>query len=119
MSIAETILTIEKQLKIYNHLVTEAAETILDNEVSNYPIFIATQDEIDMGLQIIDHETTTAAWSIYASTLEEFVAKQVVLLEKVDDFKKTYKDPREHNCYFIISKIGHQFAFLSSHAKPL
>lgn len=117
MSITESILQIEQQLKVHNDIVTNAAEIILDNEVTKYPIFIATQQEVELGINVINHETTTAAWSVYASSLEELVSKQIIASDKIDEFRKTYKDPREFNCYFVISSLGTQIAFLPSTSK--
>lgn len=117
MNVAERVLMIEKEISVYNHLITQAKQTVLDADVSKYPIFVATKSPIEIGVTVIDHTKTTAIWTIAASSLEEFVAKKVINVDKVDDFKKTYKDVDNYNCYFIISDIGNQFAYLPSHLK--
>lgn len=112
MKISEQLLIVEQQLLKYNHLITQAKQEILDAEVTKYPVFIATRQEVELGIRIIDHLTTTSEWSIYASSLEEFVAKSVIDPEKVEKFKETYKSTDAYNCYFIISNLGTQFAYL-------
>ena len=114
MSVTETILEIEKQLSTYNHLVTNAKQTVLDSDVTRYPIFVASRSKVELGISFIDHEKTTALWSINVSSLEEFVAKNIIDPSKVDNFKQTFKDVDNYNCYFIISSIGNQFAYLPS-----
>ncbi len=112
MSITEQLLIIEKQLLEHNAIVTAAKQTILDNDITKYPIFIATKDEVELGVSIINHQTTTALWSIHASSLEELVTKNVIAMNKVDAFRETYKDSSVYNCYFILSSLGNQFAYL-------
>lgn len=114
MSVTETILEIEKQLSVHNHLVTHAKQTVLDSDVTKYPIFVASRSKVELGISLIDHEKTTALWSINVSSLEEFVAKNIIDTAKVDNFKQTFKDVDNYNCYFIISSIGNQIAYLPS-----
>ena len=118
MSVTERILMIEKELKVYNHIISQAKQTILDQDVTKYPIFVASKSTIELGINIIDHHTTTALWSINASSLEEFVAKNVIDSAKIDNFKQTFKNVDTFNCYFIVSDIGNQFAYLPTITKP-
>lgn len=118
MSVTEEILIIEKELKVYNHIITQAKQTILDHEVSKYPIFVASKSKIELGVSLIDREKTTAIWSINASSLEEFVAKNIIDPAKIENFKQTYKNVDTYNCYFIVSNIGNQFAYLPTLTKP-
>lgn len=118
MGVTEEILNIEKELKVYNHIISQAKQTILDQDVTKYPIFVASKSKIELGISLIDREKTTAIWSINASSLEEFVAKNIVNAGKIEDFKKTFKNVETYNCYFIVSDIGNQFAFLPVLTKP-
>ncbi len=112
LSPTEQILIIEKELSAYNHIVTAAKQTILDNEITKYPIFVATKDDVELGVKVIDNMKTSANWNINASSLEELVAKNIITMNKVDAFRETYKDVDVYNCYFILSSLGHQFAYL-------
>ena len=47
-----------------------------------------------------------------ASTLEEFVAKNLIAESKVDAFRTTYKDPEEFLCLFLIEDETAEFIFL-------
>ena len=63
----------------------------------------------EMGGKAILREVS---WSVNASSLEEFVTKQLVLADKVDDFKSVYKDPTAFLCLFIVDKSGATFVFI-------
>ncbi len=84
---------------------------ILDQDVSNYPIFIAHQQEFDMGI-VLTSTDDKSKWSIHASSLEEFVSKQIIFPEKVEEFKSNFKDPIQSLCIFVLSELGAQFLFL-------
>ncbi len=113
MNISEQFGKLETELNTYQAILNKAADAILDQEVSDYPIFIAhQQDNIDIGLPLADREQVSGNWSIHASTLEEFVKKQLIKADKMDDFKQVYKDPRLYICVFAIQEIGATFVFI-------
>lgn len=103
---------LEQELGQYATALGKAADTVLDNEVSKYPIFIAHQEQIEIGLPIVDREKVSGNWAINVSTLEEFVTKQLIQMDKVDEFRTVYKDPRKHLCFFVLSEFGATFNFL-------
>jgi hypothetical protein len=103
---------LEKELRTYEPVLTEASEKIIDEEISSYPIFIFHQQQIDMGLPLWEEDSRKGKWLVHASTLEEFVTKQLIKMEKVDEFLKVYKDPGEHFCIFVISELGANFVFI-------
>ena len=103
---------LEGELLPYVKLLGKFADTILNQDVSEYPIFVAHQHTMEIGLPLIDREQTEGNWSLNASTLEEFAAKQVIEAEKVDEFKAVYKDPEEFVCLFVLSELGATFIFL-------
>ncbi|MBX2875916.1 MAG: hypothetical protein KTR30_27595 [Saprospiraceae bacterium] len=103
---------IEKALAPHQKLMEQAADTILDQEVSAYPIFIIHQLNVEIGVILVSKEEGKAEWSVHASTLEELVTKQIIQMDKVDNFRQVYKDPREHLCLFTLSEMGATFIFL-------
>lgn len=113
MSSTEQLFLIEKELKQYLPILKETTTSILDNEISKYPIYVVHKEDVKVGINIIDRNTTTANWSIEASTLEEFVVKNLIHQPKVEDFRKTYKNPEDFVCFFLISEMGAQFIFMA------
>jgi hypothetical protein len=104
---------LEQDLQQYKSLLGKAADTILDQDVSSYPIFVVHQLSVDLGLPLVQRdEDSGVKWSVNATTLEELVTKQVIANERVDDFTKVYKDPRSFLCLFVLSDLGAQFIFI-------
>ena len=103
---------LNQNLNIYKESIREISEEIIDNQVSKYPIFIASREETNLGKQIIDKEELALEWSINASTLEEFVRRKIVLENKLEAFKKSYKDPRKFLCVFTLLTENAGFIYL-------
>lgn len=113
MSINQRYHQLKVELKPYMKAMIQASETIIDKEVSTYPIMIAHQQELELGIPIVTTKTfPQGKWNIHASSLEEFVAKQIINTEKVQNFRATYKEPKSFVCVFSLSELGAQFVFL-------
>lgn len=113
MKKAESYIVLEHELDTYRKLMTQAATVILDQDVSKYPIMVAHQQELELGMPIFTREENEGAkWSIHASTLEEFVSKQIVYPDKIDEFKSNYKSIDSSVCIFVLSELGAEFVFL-------
>ncbi len=109
----ETILKqIEREIRQYVPVLAKAADAVLDQEISNYPIFIVHQGELEVGVNVIDPQKMPSNWTIDLSILEEFAAKQIIKPENIANFRKVYKDPQTNLCLFILSEIGANFIFI-------
>ncbi len=111
MSQIDRFLELEKQLTPYNRIMGQAADVILNEHVSKYPIFIVHQQELEMGVLLIE-AGQKFKWSVQASTLEEFVTKDLIFMEKAPEFIETYKNPEEYLCLFVLSELGAQFIYI-------
>jgi hypothetical protein len=105
-------LQLEKELAAYIDVLSSAADVILDQEISLYPIFVVHKEEMEIGVPVIQKENRMDSWSVQASSLEEFVSKQLIEPNKLDSFKTIYKDPAKHLCLFVVSSLGANFIFL-------
>lgn len=112
MGKSERLLLLEKELKIYKKALSEAADVIINEGVSNYPIFVAHQHEINFGLPLMEKEKIKGNWNINASSLEEFVVKKILHKDKLDAFKKNYKEPESSLCVFVLSELGANFIYI-------
>ncbi len=85
-------------------------QTIRDENVSNYPILIAFPSftELTVGLPIKEEGNL----SFNATTLEELAMKKIVDLDKVDGFRKLYKEKQDSFCIFLLEKPAPQFVFV-------
>jgi len=112
MSDLSKYLQLERELKRYREILSRASTAMRDQEVSDYPIFVAHKQEVELGLKLIEQDDEKFVWSINISSLEEFVAKQVITTDKIEEFKKVYKDPDDQLCIFVISELGASFVYL-------
>jgi len=110
--ITEKLLLIKDQLQPLTPIVAQAAEKIKEEGISNYPIFVVHQGEAQIGIPLIDREKVNSYWSVNASTLEEFYAKSLISKEKLEEFKKLYKEHEGEVCFFVMSEIGAQYLFM-------
>ena len=110
--LTEKILLLKDELKIYSTLAAEAVKTIVDNDISNYPIIVAHKHQIEIGIPIITEIENDQRWSLNASTLEEFYTKNLVVDNKLEEFKNIYKSHINEICFFVLSEIGAQFIFI-------
>jgi hypothetical protein len=113
----QTYQQLEQEISPFVPTIEQARETILDQEVSKYPIFVIHQHELEIGVRLIEKDETSL-WNIHASTLEEFVTKQIVQEDKIDEFRKVYKEHPDYFCLFVINELGANFIFLTNATKP-
>lgn len=106
------MLEIEQKLQVWVPVLSEAADTIMEQDVSRYPIFVVADELVEVGIALVE-AGNDSPWHIRASTLEEFVARNLIEQEKLEKFREVYKDPQNHICVFIVmAQVGATFAFL-------
>lgn len=99
-------------LNLFKDSIKEVSEDIIKEGFSQYPIFIAHQAEVKLGEMILDREELGTAFTIQASTMEEFVNRNIIKPNNVDRFKEAFKDPSKFCCIFLITEYGGQFVFV-------
>lgn len=110
MTTEERHKQLEREIEIYKPFLAYTADAILDQDVSEYPIFVLHKQGINVGIPL-DTEHIKGNKLINASSLEEFVTKRLVEASKVDDFKTIYKDPKAYLCLFVVEDEGASFIF--------
>src|ERR1700761_3596250 len=105
------LVSLERDLKIYNESIHEVAIEIMVEGLSNHPIFVAYQHEVKLGEPILDRDDLNMEWSINASTLEEFMEKGVIKRELRERFLKTYKNAHDFMCLFVVVPEGANFVY--------
>lgn len=112
MSKTKKFLQLEQELKGLKDILNRASNEMRDQDLTNYPIFVVHQQELELGVKIVDKDKTKSLWDVHASTLEEFAYKNLIHPEKIEEFKEVYKNPDDFFCFFVISELGAQFIFL-------
>lgn len=110
----ELFLSLQQDLDICRDYIRQLATGMVRGGVSKYPIFVAQRGEmdIDLGVPLIKRDDFDIAWNFSASHLEDFVNKRIILKEKVEDFKSTYKNPEFFMCVFVAEEAGSSFVFM-------
>ncbi len=81
----------------------EISHKVLDEGISEFPIFVASQEIVDIGKPVFDRDTIQLNWFYYASFIEEFTKKELILPDNIAQFQRIYSNPREIACIFVIS----------------
>ena len=108
----EKLILLKEQLLQYIKIAEKAAELIKSENISRYPIIVVHQDEIEIGIPLVERGSFDSIWSVNASTLEEFYTKKLVAETKLEDFKSLYKLHSDEICFFALSELGGQFLFM-------
>ena len=109
---AEEYQNLQAEITPYIKMMGQASDSIRNQDISRYPIFILHKIQLPFGLPLVDREKLGGKWSVHASTLEEFSTKQLIEEHKVDDFRAVYKDPKLYLCLFIIQGETANFIFI-------
>lgn len=109
----DRLMNLREDFGLCRDYLRQVAIEVLDQGISNYPIFIASTQPVGLGRTIIDRDELDITWSFAASHLEDFVHRGLIDRSKVDDFRNTYKDPRRFACVFtILSETDINFVFI-------
>ncbi|MBL6447864.1 hypothetical protein JMN32_16205 [Fulvivirga sp. 29W222] len=90
----------------------EASYQIRKRKFSDYPIFPISKIDLPIGQLLIGKEELAVNWNYNASYLDEFVQREIVSKDSIDDFKKAYKDPDEFCCLFVVDNDFTNFLFI-------
>ena len=90
----------------------QIVQTVINESISEYPVFVAAQEMVELGKPIFDREEVHLNWFFNASILEDFQRKGIVQGERLLAFKRTYGDPLERACIFVVTPEVAQFVFV-------
>jgi len=99
----------------FHHLLEEAFEGVIHEDVSKYPVFIFHREDVHMGLLIYDRFANGDNWSVNVSTLEEFYIKGLVTIEKVEEIKQKITGNPPQYCCLVLSGEEGSIVFIPRH----
>ncbi len=112
-TVDKTILdNLQEDLRFYKDSLQEVVKEIINQKVSDYPIFIAHQHPVNVGQMILNRSDYQANWSISVSVLEEFVEKSLIQKHKQIAFQEAFKDPAKYFCIFLVNDSMANFVFI-------
>lgn len=89
----------------------EIAAEVVEEGVSNYPVFIAHRHSISIGEPVFTKADVNTEWDIHLSTLDELQTKKVIPAEKTASFVANYKDYKKFACVLVLEPEGANFLF--------
>jgi len=96
------LMSLRQDMKSVGEYLKDVSEQIIENKISNYPVFIVHKEEaIQLGRPLIIAEQTKTNWSFNASFIENLIKKGILDYEKLPDFQNIYKNPKEFACIFM------------------
>ena len=104
--------TISKDFVIVSDSLKEASDQIRKRGFSDYPIFPISKTEVPIGQLLFSRDEVATEWNYNITYLDEFVQREIVSKDKIDEFKKIYKDPDEFCCLFVIDGDFTNFLFI-------
>ncbi len=104
--------TITKDFVIVAETLKEASYQVRKRGYSEYPIFPISKKEVPIGQLLINKSEIATAWNYHITYIDEFTDLGIVEKDKVEDFKKIYKDPDEFCCLFVIDGDFTRFVFI-------
>lgn len=93
--VTEDFIKVSENLK-------EASYQIRKREFSAFPVFVLTENTIELGNTLFQKADFSTIYEYKASFLEEFVDRELIGIESKELFKENYKDPEEFCCLFVI-----------------
>lgn len=88
------------------------ARKVIEEEISEFPIFVASHEWVEIGKPIFNREEIELNWFFFVSFVEEFEKRKLILRAKLKDFKDTYNDAEVKACIFLITETEAQFIFV-------
>jgi hypothetical protein len=93
--VSQDFVRVSDQLK-------DASYQIRKRGFSENPIFVITNEEVDLGVLLIGSTEMTNRYNYRASYMQEFIDRKLIGEESADLFKENYKNPEEYCCLFAL-----------------
>lgn len=103
--------SLEAQLAELNDFLLEVGSDMVDGGFTAHPIFVAHQEQAKIGEMIVDRDEFGFSFSINATTIERFLELGILEKHRLGSFLKTYGNPKQKCCVFMMAQPEPQFVF--------
>jgi hypothetical protein len=107
----ELLQSLDGDIKLLKKELNETVKAIVDGGYSNFPILLAHEEEIAIAQKVIDKKEYKTSFSFSASTMEELVARKIILDEKKSAFEKQFTTQSDSFCILLVHKESMKFIF--------
>jgi hypothetical protein len=90
----------------------DAAYQIKSRGYSDFPIFPICRQNTEIGQTLIPKGHLDSTWNYNVSYIDEFIQRELIKKESVEEFKNVFKDPEEFCCLFVIDYDFTNFVFI-------
>jgi len=110
--IEAALTTLESQLNEINEMLKEVSDDIIRGGFSEYPIFVAHQEDAKIGELIIDRSEFDFPFSINATVMERLIELNILTDDRKDQFIKAFGDTSKNMCILWLFGQHSQFIFM-------
>lgn len=107
----ELLQSFDGDIKMLKKELNETVKAIVDGGYSKFPILLAHEEEIAIAQKVIDKKEYQTSFSFSASTMEELVARKIILDEKKSAFEKQFVAQSDSFCILLVHKESMKFIF--------
>jgi hypothetical protein len=107
----EILMQVEQDIKALRKELNETVKAIVDGGYSEFPILLAHTEPIGIAQLVIDKDMSSTHFHFSASTLEEMVARKIILADKETDFKKQMQSNSTSFCVLLVHPESMKFIF--------
>jgi hypothetical protein len=101
----------EDFIKVAEHI-REASYQIRKRKFSEYPIFVLTLQDIELGQLLFEKKDFGTTYQYKVSMLEEFVQRELIAQNSQELFVENYKNAEEYACLFVMDEDFAGFIFM-------
>jgi hypothetical protein len=109
--IAAKLESLKHQLKGIQNEIKEVSYDMIEAGFTEIPIFVAHQENAQIGELLFDRMEYNFPYSINATTIERLVELNIIKEDKLEDFKKAAGNPKKQYCVLWLSGPFSNFIF--------
>lgn len=107
----EILYNLESDIKVLKKELNETVKAIVDGGYSKFPVILAHADDIAIAQKVIDKNDHQTHFNFSASTLEEMVAREIVIKDREKDFKQQFQVNSDKFCVLLVHPDSMKFIF--------
>jgi hypothetical protein len=104
--------TITKDFIKVSDILKEASYQVRSRKFSEFPIFPICKETQPIGQLLLGKEEKKVDWNYYITYLDEFIQRQLIAEDLIEDFKNAFKDPDEFCCLFVVDGEFTKFVYI-------
>ena len=112
MELEMILESLQNDLEQVGETLQKLAQVVIDDGISDFPVFVAAHEFVQIGKPVFDLDDVQINWFFNISTLEEFLQKGIIKTENLNRFRRTYSDPREKACIFVVTPEDARIVFV-------